>query len=59
LVYRDGLVLATLAGGEAHLRSDLDPETSWRAQKALARGSAPAASPGAPETAARTLTGVG
>ena len=38
VVYRDGVLVATLAGGEAHVRPDLDPEMAWKAQKALARG---------------------
>ena len=38
VLYRDGLPIATLAGGEAQFRPDLEPGTEWEAQKALIRG---------------------
>ena len=38
VLYRDGVPIATLAGGEAQFRPDLEPGTEWEAQKALIRG---------------------
>jgi ATP-dependent Lhr-like helicase len=43
LLYRDGLPIASLAGGETQFYETLDPATEWRARKALARGSMPPA----------------
>jgi len=37
LLYRDGLPVATLAGGETQLLEDMDPRTEWEARKALLR----------------------
>jgi ATP-dependent Lhr-like helicase len=42
LLYRDGLPLALLAGGEVKFLADLDPATQWEARKALLRGAVPA-----------------
>ncbi len=38
VLYRDGLPIATLVGGEAQFRPDLEPGAQWEAQKALIRG---------------------
>jgi ATP-dependent Lhr-like helicase len=43
LVYRDGLPVALLAGGEVQFLEPLDPPTQWEAHKALLRGAVPAA----------------
>jgi ATP-dependent Lhr-like helicase len=45
VLYRDGLPVASLAGGETRFHQTLDAETEWRVQKALARGTTPAALP--------------
>jgi len=37
LLYRDGLPVATLAGGETQLLETMDPRTEWEARKALLR----------------------
>ena len=43
LLYRDGLPIAVLSGGEVQfLEKELDPATEWEARKALLRGSVPA-----------------
>ena len=43
LLYRDGLPIAVLSGGEVQfLEQKLDPATEWKARKALLRGSVPA-----------------
>jgi ATP-dependent helicase Lhr and Lhr-like helicase len=43
LLYRDGLPIAVLSGGEVQfLEKQLDPATEWEARKALLRGSVPA-----------------
>ena len=39
VLYRDGLPIATFAGGETHFHAGLDPGTEWEAQKTMARGS--------------------
>ncbi len=44
LLYRDGLPVALLAGGEVQLLETLDEPGQWEARKALLRASAPAAS---------------
>jgi ATP-dependent helicase Lhr and Lhr-like helicase len=41
LIYRDGLPLALLAGGEVQFLETLDPTTQWEARKALLRGAVP------------------
>jgi ATP-dependent Lhr-like helicase len=43
LLYRDGLPIALLAGGEVEFLETLDPATEWEARKALLRGPVPAA----------------
>ena len=46
MLYRDGLPIALLAGGEVQFMRTLDPATEWAARKALLRaGSAPSISP--------------
>ncbi|HEY3910229.1 MAG TPA: DEAD/DEAH box helicase [Stellaceae bacterium] len=42
LLYRDGLPVAMLAGGETQFFEALDPATRWEAGKALLRGAVPA-----------------
>jgi ATP-dependent Lhr-like helicase len=42
LLYRDGVPVALLAGGEARFLATLDPGTEWQARKALLRGAVPA-----------------
>ncbi len=42
LLYRDGLPVAMLAGGEPQFFETLDPGTRWEASKLLLRGAAPA-----------------
>ena len=44
LLYRDGVPVAMLAGGEVQFLETLDPATEWEARKALLRGDAPAPS---------------
>jgi ATP-dependent Lhr-like helicase len=41
LLYRDGLPVALLAGGEIEFLETLDPGSRWQAHKALLRGPAP------------------
>jgi ATP-dependent Lhr-like helicase len=43
LLYRDGLPIALLAGGEVTFLETLDPSSQWEARKALLRGVVPAA----------------
>jgi ATP-dependent Lhr-like helicase len=43
VLYRDGLPVALLAGGEVRFLDELDPATQWQAKKALLRGAVPAA----------------
>jgi len=43
LLYRNGLPIASLAGGQTHFYETLDPATEWQAQKALLRGATPLA----------------
>ena len=43
LLYRDGLAVAQLAGGEVHFLAELDPAEQWAARNALLRRSVPAA----------------
>ncbi|HWA08364.1 MAG TPA: hypothetical protein VG838_02745, partial [Opitutaceae bacterium] len=43
LLYRDGIPIAALAGGEIRFYETLDPATEWQARKALLRGTVPAA----------------
>ena len=43
LLYRNGLPVALLAGGEVHFLETLDPGSEWQARKALLRGAVPAA----------------
>ena len=42
LLYRDGLPVALLAGGEVHFLETLDPAAEWEARKALLRAVQPA-----------------
>ena len=42
LLYRDGLPVALLAGGEVQFLAPLDAGTEWQARKALLRGAVPA-----------------
>jgi ATP-dependent Lhr-like helicase len=42
LLYRDGLPVALLAGGEVQFVAPLDPGTEWQARKVLLRGAMPA-----------------
>jgi ATP-dependent helicase Lhr and Lhr-like helicase len=42
LLYRAGLPVALLAGGEVQFLTDLDAATQWEARKALLRGAVPA-----------------
>jgi ATP-dependent helicase Lhr and Lhr-like helicase len=44
LLYRDGLPIALLAGGEVQFLETLDPASEWEAHKALLRCAEPAAS---------------
>jgi len=43
VLYRHGLPVALLAGGEVHVLETLDAASQWEARKALLRGAAPAA----------------
>ena len=43
LLYRNGLPIASLAGGETHFYETLDAAAEWQAQKALLRGASPPA----------------
>ncbi|HEY5091352.1 MAG TPA: ATP-dependent DNA helicase, partial [Polyangia bacterium] len=43
LLYRDGLPVASLTGGDTHFYEALDPGTEWQARKALLRGAKSAA----------------
>src|SRR5205085_6444183 len=42
VLYRDGLPVALLAGGEVQFLESLEPATQWEARKALLRGAVPA-----------------
>jgi ATP-dependent Lhr-like helicase len=42
LLYRDGLPVASLAGGEVQFLTDLDPAAQWQARKTLLRSASPA-----------------
>jgi ATP-dependent Lhr-like helicase len=42
LLYRNGLPVALLGGGEVHFLETLDPRSEWEARKALLRGAVPA-----------------
>jgi ATP-dependent helicase Lhr and Lhr-like helicase len=42
VLYRSGLPVALLAGGEVHFLETLDASSEWQARKALLRGAAPA-----------------
>ncbi|HEV2336849.1 MAG TPA: hypothetical protein VGS13_15195, partial [Stellaceae bacterium] len=42
VLYRDGLPVALLAGGEVHFLEEFDAATQWQAKKALLRGAVPA-----------------
>jgi ATP-dependent helicase Lhr and Lhr-like helicase len=42
LLYRDGLPIALLAGGEVQFLETLDAGLEWKARKALLRGAVPA-----------------
>jgi ATP-dependent helicase Lhr and Lhr-like helicase len=42
VLYRDGIPVALLAGGEIRLLTDLDEAAQWRARKTLLRGAVPA-----------------
>ena len=48
LLYRDGLPIALLAGGEVQFLATLDPASQWQAHKALLRGPEAPAPPSAP-----------
>ena len=43
LLYRDGIPIADLAGGETRFDETLDPAAEWQARKALLRGTVPLA----------------
>jgi ATP-dependent helicase Lhr and Lhr-like helicase len=43
VLYRDGLPVALLAGGEVQFLETLDPASQWEARKALLRGAVPPA----------------
>jgi ATP-dependent Lhr-like helicase len=43
VLYRDGLPVALLAGGEVQFLTELGEEAEWQARKALLRGAVPAA----------------
>jgi ATP-dependent Lhr-like helicase len=43
LLYRDGIPIAALDGGETRFYETLDPVTEWQARKALPRGTVPPA----------------
>ena len=43
VLYRDGLPIAFLAGGEVQFVETLDTASQWEARKALLRGAVPAA----------------
>ena len=40
VLYRDGIPIALLAGGEAQFLEKLEPAAEWAAKKALLRGAA-------------------
>ena len=42
VLYRDGLPVALLAGGEVQFLETLDAAAQWQARKALLRGAVPA-----------------
>ena len=42
VLYRDGIPIALLAGGEVQFLETLDPPEQWQARKLLLRGAAPA-----------------
>ena len=42
LLYRDGVPIALLAGGEVQFMEPLEPSLEWKARKALMRGAVPA-----------------
>ena len=42
VLYRNGLPMAVLSGGEVQFLEKLDPGTEWEARKALLRGAVPA-----------------
>jgi ATP-dependent helicase Lhr and Lhr-like helicase len=42
VLYRDGLPVALLAGGQVHFLETLDASSEWQARKALLRGAVPA-----------------
>jgi ATP-dependent Lhr-like helicase len=52
LLYRDGLPIAYLAGGEAQFLETLDPAAAWEARKALLKTAGPAPLPGRAQTVA-------
>jgi ATP-dependent Lhr-like helicase len=54
VLYRDGVPIATFAGGETHFLGSLDPGLEWEAQKAIARGPVRTLSP----EDSKRLTGV-
>jgi ATP-dependent Lhr-like helicase len=41
LIYRDGLPIALLAGGDVQFLETLDPGSQWKVRKALLRGAVP------------------
>ena len=43
VLYRDGLPVALLAGGEVQFLETLEPATEWQAKKSLRRGAVPPA----------------
>jgi ATP-dependent Lhr-like helicase len=43
VLYRDGLPIAVLSGGETQMLESLDPAEEWQARKALLRGAVPRA----------------
>jgi len=44
VLFRDGVPVATLAGGEVQFHATLDAETEWQARKALLRSAVAPAS---------------
>jgi ATP-dependent Lhr-like helicase len=56
LLFRDGVPIAFLAGGEVEFTVEMDPARKWEARKVLLRGSASTHSDSVIETAADNLS---
>jgi ATP-dependent Lhr-like helicase len=56
LLFRDGVPIAFLAGGEVEFTVEMDPARKWQARKVLLRGSASTHSDSVIETAADNLS---